>query len=68
MGGSIPLWGWGLVAAGTAISSFTAMNFTGSSTYTSPSGVEWEMRRAIPAQLVAAVAGVGLIVTSLVIG
>lgn len=67
-GGSIPLWGWGLLAGGTAVSSFTAMNFTGSSTYTSPSGVEWEMRRAIPAQLVAAVAGIGLIVTSLVIG
>jgi hypothetical protein len=51
-----------------AISSFTAMNFTGSSTYTSPSGVEWEMRRAIPLQLVAAVTGIGLVVTSLVIG
>ncbi len=35
----------------TAISSYTAMNFTGSSTYTSPSGVEKEMRLAIPAQL-----------------
>ncbi len=38
----------------TAISSFTAMNFTGSSTYTSPSGVEKEMRIAIPCQLAAA--------------
>ena len=35
----------------TAISSYTAMNFTGSSTYTSPSGVEKEMRLAIPCQL-----------------
>ncbi len=39
----------------TAISSYTAMNFTGSSTYTSPSGVEKEMRLAIPCQLGAAV-------------
>ena len=39
----------------TVISSYTAMNFTGSSTYTSPSGVEKEMRRAIPCQLTAAV-------------
>ncbi len=39
----------------TAISSFCAMNFTGSSTYTSPSGVEKEMRLAIPAQLAAVV-------------
>ena len=38
----------------TAISSYTAMNFTGSSTYTSPSGVEKEMRLAIPCQLTAA--------------
>jgi len=37
----------------TAVSSFTAMNFTGSSTYTSPTGVEIEMRQAIPFQLAA---------------
>ncbi len=37
----------------TAISSYTAMNFTGSSTYTSPSGVEKEMRLAIPCHLAA---------------
>jgi hypothetical protein len=36
-----------------AISSYTAMNFTGSSTYTSPSGVEKEMRIAIPCQTLA---------------
>jgi hypothetical protein len=40
-----------LTALSAAIASFTAMNFTGSSTYTSPSGVEWEMRRALPFQL-----------------
>jgi len=31
-----------------AVSSFAAMNFTGSSTYTSPSGVKKEMRKALP--------------------
>ena len=43
-----------------AISSFVAMNFTGSSTYTSPSGVEWEMRRYIPIQATAL--AIGLVV------
>jgi hypothetical protein len=46
-----------------AISSYLAMNFTGSTPYTSPSGVEKEMRRAIPLQaataLIAVVAWVG---------
>lgn len=45
------------------ISSFLAMNFTGSTPFTSPSGVEKEMRRAIPLQavltLLAVVAWVG---------
>lgn len=31
-----------------AVSSFLAMNFTGSSTYTSPSGVKKEMKKALP--------------------
>ena len=34
------------------ISSYLAMNFTGSTPYTSPSGVEYEMRRGLPAQLI----------------
>ncbi len=34
------------------ISSYLAMNFTGSTPFTSPSGVEKEMRRAIPIQAV----------------
>ena len=46
-----------------AVSSFLAMNFTGSTPFTSPSGVEKEMRRAIPLQaalaLVAVIAWVG---------
>ena len=41
------------------ISSYLAMNFTGSTPFTSPSGVEKEMRRAIPIQ--AAVALIALI-------
>jgi hypothetical protein len=52
-----------LVLITVAISSYLAMNFTGSTPYTSPSGVEKEMRRAIPLQaavaLVAIVAWVG---------
>jgi hypothetical protein len=36
-----------------AVSSYTAMNFTGSTTFTSPSGVEKEMRIAIPCQALA---------------
>ncbi len=36
-----------------AVSSYTAMNFTGSTTFTSPSGVEKEMRIAIPCQVLA---------------
>ncbi len=38
-----------------SISSFLAMNFTGTTPYTSPSGVEKEMKRFIPAQLIAIV-------------
>ncbi len=37
----------------SGVSSVCAMNFTGASTYTSPSGVEKEMRRAIPLQGIA---------------
>jgi len=44
----------------TAISSFLTMNFTGASTYTSLSGVRKEMRFAVPLQIMAAVAGLGL--------
>jgi len=40
-----------------AISSYFAMNFTGSSTYTSPSGVNKEMRKALPFMVGAAVVG-----------
>lgn len=43
-----------------AMSAYLAMNFTGSSTYTSLSGVKKEMRRAVPLQIGAGVLGVGL--------
>jgi len=52
-----------LLLSVSAISSFLTMNFTGSTPFTSPSGVEKEMRKAIPFQagalLVAAVVWVG---------
>jgi hypothetical protein len=47
-----------------ALSSYLAMNFTGSTPYTSPSGVEKEMRRAIPLQTAAAVLGLIIWVVS----
>ncbi|WP_319407046.1 mercury methylation corrinoid protein HgcA [uncultured Desulfosarcina sp.] len=40
------------------VSSYLAMNFTGSTPFTSPTGVEKEMRRAIPAQAAGALAAV----------
>jgi len=48
---------------GTAAASFFAMQFTGASTFTSPSGVEWEMRRALPYQVgaVALACGIGVV-------
>ena len=45
---------------GTAIASFFAMQFTGSTTFTSPSGVEWEMRRALAFQIGAVVLSQGI--------
>jgi acetyl-CoA decarbonylase/synthase complex subunit gamma len=48
-----------------AVSSFIGMNFTGSSTYTSLSGVKKEMRIALPMQIGAAVCGLVLWITGL---
>lgn len=36
----------------TAVSSYAAMNFTGATPFTSPSGVEKEMRQGIPIQII----------------
>jgi acetyl-CoA decarbonylase/synthase complex subunit gamma len=52
--------GWVLLP--TALASYLAMNFTGASTFSNPSGVRKELRYAIPAQLVVALAGLLLIV------
>jgi hypothetical protein len=41
-----------------ALSSYLAMNFTGSTPFTSPTGVEKEMRKAIPAQAVVALTAI----------
>jgi acetyl-CoA decarbonylase/synthase complex subunit gamma len=48
---------WFLLIGG--LSSFMAMNFTGSTTYTSLSGVQKEMKTALPLQII--MAGLGLI-------
>ena len=45
--------GVSLILFMVAVSSYLAMNFTGSTPYTSPSGVEKEMRIAIPFQVLA---------------
>ncbi len=47
----------GLALTALAISSFAGMNFTGSSTFTSLSGVRKEMRRAVPLQVMLALVG-----------
>ncbi len=48
-----------LLAGVASASSYTAMQFTGSSAITSPSGVELEVRRALPLQGAAAALAVG---------
>lgn len=56
LGGRLDLAAWCLILPAAA--SFLLMNFTGCTTFTSISGVRREMRIAVPAQIVAAVAGV----------
>jgi acetyl-CoA decarbonylase/synthase complex subunit gamma len=53
-----------IVFIGTAIASFVAMNFTGSSTYTSLSGVKKEMKWSIPFQIAFALIGCVVFITS----
>ena len=48
-----------LIALTTTLSSYLAMNFTGTTPFTSPSGVEKEMKRAIPLQFAAVLMAVG---------
>jgi acetyl-CoA decarbonylase/synthase complex subunit gamma len=61
-GGQLETAAWILLMP--AIAAFTAMNFTGSTTYTSLSGVKKEMRFAVPAQIIVAVLGLSLWVTA----
>ncbi len=61
-GGDFDLWSVRLEAAAwllsaSALTAFLVMNFTGSSTYTSLSGVKAEMRRAVPLEIAGAAAG-----------
>ncbi len=49
----------------TAVSSYAASTFTGATPFTSPTGVEREMRRAIPIQIVAVVLACCLWIASL---
>ena len=51
-----------------AISAYMTLNFTGTATFTSPSGVKRELRIAIPVLLVAAIAGLALFVTAQFVG
>lgn len=58
----MPVYGWLKAAAYVlivpSISAFISMNFTGSSTYTSPSGVNKEMRIGLPAMAIAGALGI----------
>jgi len=56
--GNIEIAAWLFIIV--AISTFLAMNFTGSSTYTSLSGVKKEMRWAVPSQIGVGVVGLVL--------
>ena len=63
--GCLPVLAWALMLP--AVSAFMAMNYTGTSTYTSQSGVRREMRFAVPAQIVAGAIGLGLWVAAHVV-
>ncbi|GAB7023530.1 mercury methylation corrinoid protein HgcA [Salidesulfovibrio brasiliensis] len=52
--------GVGPLLMGTAFGSYMMMNFTGSTPYTSPTGVEYEMKLGLPFQFAAALIGLGL--------
>ncbi len=57
---------WALIVP--AIASFTVMNFTGATTFTSLSGVLREMRIAVPLQIAGAAIGLALWVAGLFLG
>jgi hypothetical protein len=57
--GGMSAWAWAAVVLMiTSAASYVGVNFTGSTPYTSPSGVEAELRRALPVQVTAL--GIGL--------
>ncbi|MFH1090995.1 MAG: mercury methylation corrinoid protein HgcA, partial [Pseudomonadota bacterium] len=60
--------GLALVLMGVALSSYLTMNFTGSTPFTSPSGVEKEMRRALPLQALALLAAAVLWIAAPFVG
>ena len=62
--GAAPLEIYAWVLMIPAVSTYLAMNFTGSSTFTSLSGVKKEMRRAVPLQIAGGVLGLILWITS----
>jgi hypothetical protein len=67
--GRTGLWGGlAMMLLATGLSSYLAMNFTGSTPYTSPSGVEKEMRRAMPMQAAALVGAVFIWVGAAFVG
>lgn len=59
---AVEIYAWLLLIP--ALSTYLAMNFTGSSTFTSLSGVRKEMRRAVPLQIAGATLGLALWFTS----
>lgn len=63
LSGGFSIAGWALIMP--VVSSVILMNFTGTSTYTSLSGVMREMKIAVPLQIIAAVVGIGLWITGL---
>jgi hypothetical protein len=54
----------GLTSLSASVSSWLAMNFTGATPFTSPSGVEKEMKRSMPFQIAGAFAGLILWIVS----
>ena len=63
--GRLGILAWMLIIP--AITAYLAMNFTGASTFTSPSGVNREMRWALPAEIVMGSAGLLLWIASILI-
>jgi hypothetical protein len=56
--GMLSAWSWaGVVLIVASAASYLGVNFTGSTPYTSPSGVEAELRRALPVEAVALAVG-----------